>query len=74
MGQKAPKGHEHSTASTHPPRAKSHFKIADEQQSIEEIFAQTGSYTVHQEDPRRLVIFTCFCCTVLITWIIVKKK
>ncbi|EFO27664.2 BUB protein kinase [Loa loa] len=53
MEQKAPAGGESSTKLTHPSTVKGHLKVADEQQSIEEIFAESRNYVVHQDIPRR---------------------
>ncbi|CAG9530144.1 unnamed protein product [Cercopithifilaria johnstoni] len=50
MEQKAPEGR--SAKLTYPSRVKSHLKIIDEQQSVEEIFAETRNYTVHLDVPR----------------------
>ncbi|KAL4003886.1 Protein kinase domain family protein [Acanthocheilonema viteae] len=48
MEQKASEGGERSIKLTSS-RVKSYLKIIDEQQSVEEIFAETGNYTVHSD-------------------------
>lgn len=56
MEQKASEGGDCLTKVTYSSRVKSHLKIIDEQQSVEEIFAEAGNYTVHSDILQRLVI------------------
>ncbi|VIO92403.1 Protein kinase domain containing protein [Brugia malayi] len=49
MEQKAPESSQRSTKLTHDSAVKTHLKIADEQQSIEEMFAEAGNYAIHPD-------------------------
>ncbi|OZC07003.1 hypothetical protein X798_05979 [Onchocerca flexuosa] len=52
LEQKLPENVERSTRLSHPSKVKSYMKIIDEQQSIEELFAETRNYAVHSDRRR----------------------